>query len=173
MIRDREFIITNTIHIITTDIINHIMVDIHITNPILTQDTEEHSITVQNEIITTQKTTILVPRNLQKRTTVQQKEIHQQQHEQQKVMDEHQRITPELIDQLNKMSEQLATPQTVVAECATYDEFVDWCETDIGLPLERRYRIFTDAEAKFRKAGYPDHAEIIKITHAKLKAQNN
>lgn len=88
-------------------------------------------------------------------------------------MSDHQRITPELIDQLNQQAAQLAEPQQIVDDYPTYDEFVDWCEIDIGLPLERRYRIFDHAEKQFRKAGFIEHAEIIKITHQKIKSQNN
>ena len=158
--REHELITMTIIHIIITGITHHIIMDINI----ITQDITE-IITVQKN---TKKETLIIPvvQNLQKIPAVHQKKEAQ-------VMLDNQRITPELIDQLTKMSEQLAVPQTVVDEYATYDEFVDWCEIDVGLPLERRYQIFTEAEEKFRKAGFPDHADIIKITHDKIKAENH
>ncbi len=78
-------------------------------------------------------------------------------------------------DELNRLQErvqELATPEQVIEDNPSYDNFVDWCEIDIGLSSDRRISIFQHAEKEFRNAGFPQHADIIKIVHKKFVNSN-
>jgi len=74
------------------------------------------------------------------------------------------KYSQEELNQIQVQVEEISTPEHVIELNPTYDEFVNWCETDIGLSSERRMSIFKHAEKEFRDAGYHSHAEVIKIT---------
>ena len=79
------------------------------------------------------------------------------------------RITPEYIAKINLQVNFLTSPERIVKDYPTFDEFLDWCEVDIGLPLERRLKVLLYVENNFKEAGYLEHAKIINMVYNKLK----
>ncbi len=76
------------------------------------------------------------------------------------------------LNQLQEQLQELTAPERIIEDNPSFDEFVDWCEIDIGLSSDRRISIFQHAEKEFRNAGFPQHADIIKIVHKKFVNSN-
>lgn len=63
----------------------------------------------------------------------------------------------------------LTTVEAIVAEYSSFDEFVDWVNTDIGIDKIKMLDTYLVAEKQFKDAGYSAHARVIKYRYNVVK----